>query len=89
MFAGTETDVVSGFVPHKSSRTGLTVSPPGGAVNMALNTLDPSELATKVVPQYEVNVGEITEGVTANVAPPPAGIVRADGEKVKVKSGSI
>jgi hypothetical protein len=56
---------------------------------MALNTLDPSELATKVVPQYEVNVGEITEGVTANVAPPPAGIVRADGEKVKVKSGSI
>jgi hypothetical protein len=51
--------------------------------------LDPDRLATKGAPQYEVNVGETAEEVTANVAPPPAGIVRAEGEKLKVKSGSI
>jgi hypothetical protein len=51
--------------------------------------LDPYALATKEAPQYEVNVGEIAEVVTANVAPPPAGIVRVDGEKLNVKSGSI
>jgi len=87
--AGTDTDVVNGFEPQRLSGDELTFSPPGGAVNVALNTLDPYRLATKEVPQYEVKVGEMAVGVTVNVAPPPAGIVRVDGEKLKVKSGSI
>lgn len=89
MSAGTDTDVVAGFEAQRSSGAGLTTSPFGGAVNVALNSLDPLRLATKEVPQYEVNVGEIAEEVTAKAAPPPAGMVRADGEKLKVKSGSI
>lgn len=87
MSADTDIDVVSGFEQRSSG--GGTLGPPRGVVNVALNTLDPLRLATKPAPQYEVNVGEIAEGVTTNVAPPPAGIVRVDGEKLKVKSGSI
>jgi len=85
--AGTDTDIVIGQ-PQRSSGDGLTTSPLGGAVRVALNTLDPP-MATKGDPQYEVNVGEIADEDTVNVAAPPAGMVRVDGEKLKVKSGSI